>query len=179
MPTCRHCRSTNPAHMCRYGRSTGGSVPAHIAGIARVTRWMRPCHDYTPHTEAECSSRCLSRPSRMGCRGRIPIPQCLRSSRIVHCHGSKRAEDYEPDYIWDIGGRTGEAKRVDPNVRAELIRRSAARMAKTGELFAPGLYDDIAATGNLKSLAHKLEPAAEQIRESARKGKGNGDSKKD
>jgi transcriptional regulator with XRE-family HTH domain len=90
-----------------------------------------------------------------------------------------RAEDYEPDYLWDVGGRSGEAKRVDPDVRKEIIRRSAGKKAKTGELFAPGLYDDMAAKSGLKDLAEALEPAAEQIRQAAKKGKQNGDDQED
>jgi transcriptional regulator with XRE-family HTH domain len=90
-----------------------------------------------------------------------------------------QAEDYEPDYLWDVGGRTGEAQRVDPDVRAEIIRRSAARKARDGKVFAPGLYDDMTATGDLKSLAEKLEPVAEEIRQAAKKGKGNGDDQED
>lgn len=90
-----------------------------------------------------------------------------------------RAEEYYPDYFFDVGGRTGEAKRVDPDVRKEIIRRSAGKKAKTGELFAPGLYDDMTATSGLKDLAEALEPAAEQIRQAAKKGKGNGDDQED
>jgi transcriptional regulator with XRE-family HTH domain len=109
----------------------------------------------------------------------VPLFRLLRRPRHVkflQINGQVlRAEEYEPDYFWDVRGRTGEALRVNLDIRMEMIQKFAETKAGRKELFAPGLHDDTTATGDLKHLAKALGPAAQLIPRPAKKGKRNGD----
>jgi len=63
--------------------------------------------------------------------------------------------------------------------RSLLVEEEAKRIGTSGEPFVPGLLKKTSFSGDLKSLAKKLEPAAEQIRQSPKKGKGHGDDQED
>jgi transcriptional regulator with XRE-family HTH domain len=106
--------------------------------------------------------------------------RCPRHIQFLQINGLLiRAEDYKPDYLFDVDGRTGEAWRVSYESRMAIIKRRVRKESKSGTPFAPGLVDGMPPTGDLKRLAAALAPIAEEMWQSRKKGKKNGDSTKD
>ena len=120
----------------------------------------------------------------------VTLLRFLRPARGVRFIGANqklvRAEDYHMDYLWDPGGRTGEPGRIDPKTRSTRTQRSiymaslrAKEANREGKPIPPDLLDNTTPKEDLKTLAARLRPLADDIKQPARKGHSDGADQED